>query len=75
MQEIAFARRGKIMTAWEAITILPAAIAVCVITIGLVLGAILLFNSPRIVPALQRNWREDKKLHFWETVTESLLGS
>lgn len=63
------------MTPWETITFVPA-LLIFGIAIGLLFfGAIILLESPRIIPALRRNWREEKKLHFWGTTMDLLVSA
>lgn len=62
------------MTIWEALVLIPALLALCVIIMVLSFGAILLLESPRIIPALRNNWREERELHFWGTVMDTLLS-
>lgn len=63
------------MTIWEVVVLIPMLLALCVIIMVLSFGAIILLESPRIIPALRSNLREEKKLHFWGTVMDLLVSA
>lgn len=62
------------MTAWETLALLPAVLIFSLITIIFLYGLMVLFEAPRIITAVRRNWREEKKLHFWGTTLDLLVS-